>query len=159
MEKYSNFFYSIKSGDLKELKKLLSESNNIFQIKPYNQSLLLLATLEDNLPMVRYLIERGFNPNEGDEDNYTPLHACAENNFYLTAKYLLHHNANPNIGDKNGNTPLLKAIMHWDKNLETIKVLLDGQANPYQENKSGMSAFSLAVEMKSDAILSLITKQ
>ena len=47
---------------------------------------LLQAVLDDNLVMVRLLIQHGAKMNKKDEDGWTPLHASAANGLHLIAK-------------------------------------------------------------------------
>ena len=47
---------------------------------------LLQAVLDDNLVMVRLLIQHGAKMNKKDEDGWTPLHAAAANGLHLIAK-------------------------------------------------------------------------
>ena len=44
------------------------------------------AVLDDNLVMVRLLIQHGARMNKKDEDGWTPLHAAAANGLHLIAK-------------------------------------------------------------------------
>ena len=47
---------------------------------------MLQAVLDDNLVMVRLLIQHGAKMNKKDEDGWTPLHASAANGLHLIAK-------------------------------------------------------------------------
>ena len=45
--------------------------------------------LDDNLVMVRLLIQHGAKINKKDEDGWTPLHAAAANGLHHIARYHL----------------------------------------------------------------------
>ena len=155
MEETKKIYFSIKENNLTELDRLLKEQNDFFSIKPYDQSLLTHACFENNIGIAEYLIKKGFDVNEKDHNGYAPLHACAEYNFAFLAELLLHNGANPDIKDKFGNTPLMKATLHWDKNIEVIKVLLNHNSNTDEKNNFGSSPRSLADKMQANTLISL----
>ena len=49
--------------------------------------IVLQAVLDDNLVMVRLLIQHGAKINKKDEDGWTPLHAAAANGLPHIARY------------------------------------------------------------------------
>ena len=51
-----------------------------------NDFILLQAVLDDNLVMVRLLIQHGAKINKKDEDGWTPLHAAAANGLHHIAR-------------------------------------------------------------------------
>lgn len=51
-----------------------------------NDFILLQAVLDDNLVMVRLLIQHGAKINKKDEDGWTPLHAAAANSLHHIAR-------------------------------------------------------------------------
>ena len=46
------------------------------------------AVLDDNLVMVRLLIQHGAKINKKDEDGWTPLHAAAANGLHHIARWV-----------------------------------------------------------------------
>lgn len=155
MEELKKIYFSIKENNLRELDRLLTGQKDLISIKPYSQSLIIHACFENNIQIVEYLIQKGFDVNEKDNNHFAPLHACAEYNFAKLAELLLKNGAIPNIKDSFGNTPLMIATLHWDKNIDVIKVLLDNKANPDEKNNSGSSPRDLADKMKSDQLINL----
>ncbi|MDO6818882.1 ankyrin repeat domain-containing protein [Zobellia sp. 1_MG-2023] len=155
MNRKQEIYYSVKDGNLKELETLMKEERNVFDVRPYSQSLLLHACLYEQTEIASYLIKRGFDVNEKDNDGFTPLHACAENHLVKLAELLLQNGADVDIKDSFGNTPLLKAILHADINIDVIKVLLDYSADPEVKNKFGSTALSLALKIKNNTLLKL----
>lgn len=151
----TKIYFSIKENNLGALDRLLTKQKDIFSIRPYSQSLIIHACFENNIQITEYLIKKGFDVNEKDNNGFTPLHACAEYNFAELAELLLKNGAIPDTQDSFGNTPLMKATLHWDKNIDFIKIILKYKGNPDKKNNSGSSPRSLADKMKSDQLIKL----
>jgi len=90
------------------------------------------AVLDDNLVMVRLLIQHGAKMNKKDEDGWTPLHAAAANGLHLIAKYLISQGA-----DKEALTEEEeKAVDLADPDdYKTISVLLNTQESVEKERR------------------------
>jgi len=90
------------------------------------------AVLDDNLVMVRLLIQHGARMNKKDEDGWTPLHAAAANGLHLIAKYLISQGA-----DKEALTDEEeKAVDLADPDdYKTISVLLNTQESLEKERR------------------------
>ena len=56
------------------------------ETKPASYLTTLQAVLDDNLVMVRLLIQHGARLDKKDDDGWTPLHAAAANGLHLIAK-------------------------------------------------------------------------
>lgn len=83
--------------------------------------------------------------NEQDEENgFTALHYCAQNQYVDIAKVLIDAGANVDVKDVHGNTPLFKAVFYSKGKTEMIKLLLEAGANPDEKNKSDVSPKELA---------------
>ena len=67
------------------------------------------ATLNGNENRVRYLLERGADPNQQDEYGRTPVHAASEKSHLRILQLLLKKGGNPNFGAKDygGSTPYI----------------------------------------------------
>lgn len=66
--------------------------------------------------------------------------------FALTLRVLIINGADIEARDNNGDTALLMAIRA--KDLETVRILLDHEANPFVKDQSGKTALELATELK-----------
>ncbi|CAL8261588.1 unnamed protein product [Boreogadus saida] len=88
-----------------------------------------IAGYYDNNPqtrnkMVRYLLEKGADPNIADKSGRTALmHACAEQAGQEVVSLLLDNGADPSLKDYSGSSALVHAINRGDR--DTLQVLLD----------------------------------
>ncbi|KAM6910315.1 ankyrin repeat domain-containing protein 34A [Xenentodon cancila] len=86
-----------------------------------------LATYDDSQTqqkMIRYLLEKGADPNIPDKSGRTALmHACAEQAGKEVVSLLLENGADPSLKDYSGSSALVHAINKGDR--ETLQVLLD----------------------------------
>lgn len=74
--------------------------------------------------MVRYLLEKGADPNIPDKSGRTALmHACAEQAGKEVVSLLLENGADPSLKDYSGSSALVHAINKGDR--DTLQVLLD----------------------------------
>ena len=110
----------IKKNDFEKLKYLIQEKRDSqfeFEfLKIINNSdintcdkdgntLLILATMNGNLEIVKYLLENGANPNCVNLVKNTPLHYAIAKNEYYIADLLLQYGAKDNIENIDGLTP------------------------------------------------------
>jgi len=154
MEKDFEFYHAIKAKDLEKFKALASGVKDFCgTVHPYHQSLLLHAALNGSYKISKFLIEHHCNVNEGDEKGYTPLHGAAEYDYPDIAKLLIENNSRIDHEDVYGNTPLLTAVFHFKDNLKIIDLLLKNGADPFHENKSGVSPYSFAAKTKKKKVI------
>ena len=90
-----------------------------------------------SLETVEFLIRNGANPNASTIIGCTPLHLASDySNRYsslTTVELLLRIGADPNVSDKNGLTPLHFAYASIYSNEEAVKLLLQYNAAPINE--------------------------
>ena len=104
---------------------------------------LVFAAREGDLESARLLIDGGANVNQTTEYGWTPLLTAVNNRHYKLATFLIERGADVNLANKGGWTPLYLATDNRNieggdypvpkpdmDNLEFIKILLDGGANP-----------------------------
>lgn len=109
------------------------------------QSTLILATVHNNLNLIRKLHEENrVDLNFKDEDGRSLLHyvALSPEADWRTARYFLDEKLDPNEIDYNGNTPL--HLNFFNTNPDFIKELLDNGANPWIVNQAGFSVIDQA---------------
>uniref|UniRef100_A0A8D2NAG1 Protein phosphatase 1 regulatory subunit n=1 Tax=Zonotrichia albicollis TaxID=44394 RepID=A0A8D2NAG1_ZONAL len=79
---------------------------------PFNSSapwtsppILPQACIDENLDMVKFLVENGANVNQQDNEGWTPLHAVASCGYLNIAEYLISHGANVAAVNSEGEVP------------------------------------------------------
>lgn len=148
--KERSYYYLIKEGDLEGLKSAFQDDSDSCDVMPYGQSLPLHTVFENQMDILKFLIEEGCDLNRGDADGLTPLHGAAIYNNHGAAKALLEAGAQPDIEDKYGNTPLSRAVHSYGDDLSVISLLLRYGADPLHKNKFGVNPYELA-EKRGDA--------
>ncbi|NWT88538.1 MYPT2 phosphatase, partial [Lanius ludovicianus] len=63
------------------------------------------ACIDENLDMVKFLVENGANVNQQDNEGWTPLHAVASCGYLNIAEYLISHGANVAAVNSEGEVP------------------------------------------------------
>ena len=105
---------------------------------------------------LRYLLQKGADPNLRDARGTTPLLLAVESGQNEAIAVLTGWRANPNLGNGGGETPLIRAVQRRD--LAQVRLLLAAKANPDQtDNLTGKSARDYARDdARSPAIAKLI---
>lgn len=88
---------------------------------------LWMAADNENLPIVKCLLEDGADPNVPRNTGCVALHLAIEKNYSAIAELLIEHGAEVNIGKKTGETPLFLAIYH--QYFAIAQLLLENGAN------------------------------
>lgn len=160
MEKSYEPYAAIKSGDLKRIKRAFADNPDLCQVRPYGQSLILLAVFENQTALLPYLIERGCDLNDGDDEHgLTPLHAAALDHRLEAAKILLAHGAKVDAEDHYGNTPLYRAMFAYPDEMDMVRLLIKHGANPLHSNKSGVSPLDLAEQNQNEAVIKVLRER
>jgi ankyrin repeat protein len=158
MDNELTYFYLIKDGNLEGLRSAFNDNVNACHLMPYGQTLALHAVLENQIEILRFLIERGADLNKGDDDGFTPLHAAALENNINATEIILEAGANVEIVDNYGNTPLSKAVYSYRDDLSVISLLLKYGADPFHKNKGGISPYEFAEKTRKIDVLDLFRK-
>ena len=91
-----------------------------------------------DLTWVRFLLQKGANPNTTDKAGVTPLQVAAQLGFTEGIEALIKGGANVDVADSTGETPLIGAIHRRDVGM--AKILLENGANPDRSDNSGRTA-------------------
>ncbi|KAI6072757.1 Protein phosphatase 1 regulatory subunit 12B [Aix galericulata] len=90
------------NGDVKreslQMQPLLLETRDRLDVE-------FLACIDENLDMVKFLVENGANVNQQDNEGWTPLHAVASCGYLNIAEYLISHGANVAAVNSEGEVP------------------------------------------------------
>ena len=132
-----------------ELEKAHYASNVVNRKCSNGESLLLIATKNDNFITFRTLLEHGANPNLENSAGVTPLHILARvdgrNSDDMFNMLIRHPDINVNNQDLCGYTPLMRAIEFG--NVEAVSGLMKAGANTTMKNNYGQNAVTLAEQM------------
>ena len=98
-----------------------------------------------DLTWVRFLLQRGANPNIADRNGVTPLQIAAQLGFIEGVEQLLKRGADVDVSDSTGETPLISAVHRRD--IKLVETLVTNGANPDRADNSGRSARDYALLM------------
>ncbi|KAK6983585.1 ankyrin repeat and KH domain-containing protein 1 [Biomphalaria glabrata] len=148
---YSAFHKSCKMREQQILRVITTLLKNGATLDDKDElgSTALIASVCSNLSVkvLKYLLYKGANVNQRNNDGHSALHRAAANSKRDFVEVLLKHGARVNV--KNffgGRTPLHLAV----GNLHSVKLLLKKQANFNAEDDSGNTPLSLAAERGGD---------
>lgn len=98
-----------------------------------------------DLTWVRFLLQRGANPNIADKNGVTPLQIAVQLGFIEGVERLVQGGAEVDVPDSTGETPLITAIHRRDSAM--VEMLVANGANPDRTDNSGRSARDYAALM------------
>lgn len=64
-----------------------------------------MACIDENLDVVKFLVENGASVNQQDNEGWTPLHAAASCGYLNIAEYFINHGASVGIVNSEGEVP------------------------------------------------------
>lgn len=135
------FLKAIKDRDGEAVTEALNEPGttivNTRDITTGETGLHIVTERRDAL-WIRFLTERGANPNIRDKKGVTPLQLAVTMGFVEGVEELLKAGAEVEVTDTAGETPLIAAVHRRDVGL--IRMLLAKNANPNRADNSGRSA-------------------
>lgn len=115
------------------------------------ETALHIVTQRRDLPWVKFLLQRGANPNTEDKKGITPLAIASSLGFLEGVEALLDKGARPDEPNAAGETPLISAVHRRDSAL--VRLLLARGAEPDRNDNSGRSARDYAALMGSGVLL------
>lgn len=118
---------------------------------PDGRSPLLIATAQQDGPMVQRLLSAGAKPDIADPNGTTPLLLAIAQQDGAIAQRLLDRKADVNVADKAGTTPLLKATMQHDAAM--VQRLLEAGANVDLADRTGTTAAMVAASYDNGELL------
>jgi uncharacterized protein len=132
-----DIFESASIGDQSRVTQSLDSNPSLInKFSPDGFTPLGLACFFGHLPIVRFLLNKGADPNIASNNPYkvTPLHsACAIYNYDI-ADLLLTHGANVNAKQMQGVTPLHSAAHHGQTKLSTLLIEHGADVNAKMDN-------------------------
>ncbi|BDW81559.1 hypothetical protein MACH24_09970 [Erythrobacter sp. Dej080120_24] len=97
-----------------------------------------VVTARRDTTWVKFLLQRGANPNIRNNQGITPLQLATRLGFVEGAEELIKKGADVSVADSQGETPLISAV--HQRNVELIRRLLAQGADPDRNDNSGRSA-------------------
>ncbi|RGP41292.1 Death-associated protein kinase [Altererythrobacter insulae] len=98
---------------------------------------------------IRFLTQRGANPNVRDKKGITPVQIATTMGFVEGVERLIKAGADLEVADSAGETPLIVAVHRRD--IPMIRLLLANKANPDRADNSGRTARDYAELMSSNS--------
>jgi ankyrin repeat protein len=144
----SALFYAITAGDVQTADLLIAAGAKpddrmtvlgVFSISP-----LTFAAIDDEARLVDFLIGKGANVNDVDDDGISALAWATLSNHVRTTQVLLARGAKVDQVDKFGMTPLLYAASVDFGDTAVLETLIGAGADLNAKNKQGQTALDLA---------------
>lgn len=135
------FLEAVKERDGDTVTEMLNEPGttvvNTRDITTGDTGLHIVTGRRDVL-WIRFLCQRGANPNVRNNAGVTPLQLATRLGFVEGVEELLKRGAQVNVADSQGETPLIAAV--HQRNVALVRLLLANGANPDRNDNSGRSA-------------------
>jgi ankyrin repeat protein len=96
------------------------------------------VTARRDVVWVRFLLQRGANPNIRNAKGITPLQLATTLGFVEGVEELIKGGAQVSVADSQGETPLIAAV--HQRNVELVRRFLAEGADPDRNDNSGRSA-------------------
>jgi ankyrin repeat protein len=152
-------FFAVMAGDVQTAGALLEAGARLGDrmkiLGRFAQSPMMYAVFLEPA-MVEYLISKGVNPNEVDDDKISPLSWATIANNVRMVQSLLARGAQVNHVDNFGMTPLLYAASIDFGDTAVLEKLIAAGADVSAKNKEGLTALDLAKSYRHQAMASLL---
>ena len=135
------FLKAVKDRDGAEATKLLETTNGTIinaRDKTSGESAMHIVTQRRDALWIRFLVDRGANPNIADKNGVTPLQIAANLGYIEGVEALLKAGASVDVANSTGETPLITAVLRRDVGM--TRLLLINGANVDRSDNSGRSA-------------------
>jgi hypothetical protein len=121
------------------------------------QNIAIRAIEQNNLPVLRGVIEQTKDPDYFIDSGRTLLSFAIEKQKYILVRYLIYNGASINKTDGNLNTPLHISIINQNKDI--TKLLVENGANINSQNIDGNTPLMLSVINNQDEIAVMLLKK
>jgi len=141
---YSALHYAAEHGHPLILKALVDAGVKANQPGPDRKTILHLAVVRDDLPLVKLLVEElGLKVTVKDKFKRTPLNLACKNGCMKIASYLLQQGSEFDLPDSSGNTPIHYACAYGYP--EIIDLLFRAGASPNSLNSWNYTPTAIAL--------------
>ena len=156
-EMIQQLFQLVRSSDAARLQGLFDKGFDAPNIRDgKGNTLLMLASYNEQLEMTRVLLENGGDPQIANDMGQIPLAGAAFKGNTEMAKLLIEHGADVNARMLDGKTPLMFAAMF--NRLEIIDLLLEKGADISLQSMDGATAQTMAQMMGAEAARAKLEK-
>ncbi len=135
------FLKAVKDRDGAEVTKILEATNGTVinaRDKSSGESAMHIVTQRRDALWIRFLTDRGANPNIADKNGITPLQIATNLGYVEGVEALLKAGASVDVANSTGETPLISAVLRRDISL--IRMFLAKGANADRSDNSGRTA-------------------
>lgn len=135
------FLKAVRDGDGDAATSALNEpGSTIVNTRDISsgESALHIVTARRDAVWIRFLSQRGANPNTRDKNGTTPIQLAVNLGFTEGVEALIAAGADLEVSNVAGETPLISAV--HQRNIVLIRMLLANGANPDRSDNSGRSA-------------------
>nr|WP_235596798.1 ankyrin repeat domain-containing protein [Leptospira alstonii] len=136
---------------LEILQLLQKRGANLRDASNTGVSLLHYAALNDNVPIIQYLLQNNLDPNSLTEERETPLHWASHENCVKSTKVLLAAGCKVNLQNAEGRTVLHEAAERDSQ--ELIQVFLESGADTEINDENGDKPINLAKKERTKNLL------
>jgi len=139
------FLKGVKDRDGTEVTKVLEATNGTVinaRDKTTGETALHIVTQRRDDIWIRFLTQKGANPNIADKNGVTPLQIATNLGFVEGVEALLKAGADVDVANSTGETPLISAVLRRD--IIMTRLLLANGADADRSDNSGRSARTYA---------------
>jgi len=147
----------IKYNDRESMKAAVKDGLDLDQKDKFYKTPLMMACLEGNLQMARYLVSHGANVNEMDSFKWTALHFACHSGQKDLVELLINNGAQMDTQSINGGTPIMRAIE--SSKCDVVQFMIDNGAKIQLENKKGSTALDIAFAYADPRIIEIVQKR
>lgn len=142
------FLEAIKKADGTKVTEILGKpGSSIINTKDRDngQSALHIVTGREDANYMRFLLQKGANPNITDKEGNSPLMFAVNKGFSDGVDIMVKYGGSVNLANSSGETPLIRAVQIH--NVDIIRKLLEAGADPDKaDTLAGKSARDYAIE-------------
>lgn len=153
------FLEAVRKSDGTKVMKLMTDTNGSIvdtKDRETGEAALHIVAKNGDPVYMRYLIQKGANPNIQDGKGNSPMMIAVNSGFDEGVGILITYHANVNLANNSGETPLIRAVQLRKR--ELVVTLLAAGADPDRADViAGMSARDYArADNRSPAIAKLL---
>lgn len=154
-ERATFFVHAARSGDLAETRKQLAAGAQLDGFDTLDQTALIAAVDHNQIEIIRFLLDKGANPNLGDHAGWTPLiHAAYFGANEELLSLLIDRGADVNGRNDRGVSALYLAAAVGRE--DQVRVLLKHGADPALASKAGYTPKQVAQMRGLERIVALL---